>query len=96
MLVTSVNIQPVKPNRGLIAFASVTIDDSLYLGSIAVYTRPDGSYRLLYPAKKVGDRSMDIFHPINRSSSRQIEEVIFKKCDEIFENDDKQQLQLLG
>lgn len=96
MNITEVNITPVKPTDGLVAFASVVVDGSLYLGSIAVYTKLDGSYRLLYPAKKVGDRSMDIFHPINRSSSRQIEEVIFKKCDEIFENDDKQQLQLLG
>lgn len=95
MLVTSVNIQPVKPSRGLVAFASVTIDDSLYLGSIAVYTRPDGSYRLLYPDKKVGDRSMDIFHPINRSASKQIEEVIFKKCDEIFESDKEKQPHIL-
>jgi DNA-binding cell septation regulator SpoVG len=33
---------------------------------------------------------MDIFHPISRSASKQIEELIFEKCDEIFENDDKQ------
>lgn len=90
MFVTSINIFPVKPKDGLIAFASIVIDDSLYLGSIAIYTRPDGSYRLLYPTKKVGDRSMDIFHPISRSASKQIEELIFEKCDEIFENDDKQ------
>lgn len=96
MLVSNVNIHPVKPRNGLIAFASIVIDESLYLSSIAVYTRPDGTYRLLYPTKKVGDRSMDIFHPIIRSASKQIEELVFKKCDEIFENDNKQQLQLLG
>ena len=96
MNVTEVNITPVKPTDGLVAFASVVVDDSLYLGSIAVYTKLDGSYRLLYPTKAVGQRVLDIFHPINRSASKQIEEMIFKKCDEIFENDDKQQLQLLG
>ena len=96
MNVTEVNITPVKPTDGLVAFASVVVDGSLYLGSIAVYTKLDGSYRLLYPTKTVGQRVLNIFHPINRPASKQIEEMIFKKCDEIFENDDKQQLQLLG
>lgn len=96
MNITEVNITPVKPNNGLVAFASVVVDDNLYLGSIAIYTKLDGSYRLLYPTKTVGQRILDIFHPINRSASKHIEETIFKKCDEIFENDDKQQLQLLG
>lgn len=94
MLVDNINISPVKPKDGLIAFASIIVDDSLYLGSIAVYTRPDGTYRLLYPTKKIGDRSMDVFHPINRSASKQIEEMIFKKCNEIFENENGQELQL--
>lgn len=95
MFVSSINIFPVKPKDGLIAFASVVIDGSIYLSSIAIYTRPDGSYRLLYPTKKVGDRSMDIFHPINKTASKQIEDSIFKRCNEIFENDSKQRLQLL-
>lgn len=83
--IAEVNVTPIKPQDGLIAFASVVVDRSLYLGSIAVYTRPDGSYRLLYPTKKLGDRFVDIFHPISRETSIQIEAAIFKKCEEIFE-----------
>lgn len=95
MKITEVRVVPIKPRDGLIAFASVVVDESLYFGSIAVYTRPNGSYRLLYPAKKVGVRSLDIFHPINRSASRQLEQLIFEKCDEIFENDSEQYLRIL-
>jgi DNA-binding cell septation regulator SpoVG len=86
MYVSEINITPVKPQGGLIAFASVVIDESLYLSSIAVYTRPDGSYRLLYPTKKLGERFVNLFHPISRETSKQIEVAIFKKCEEIFEN----------
>lgn len=85
MRVSEVNIYPVKPQNGLIAFASVVVDDSLYLSSIAVYTRPDGTYRLLYPTKKLGERILNLFHPINYETSRQIEAVIFKKCEKVFE-----------
>lgn len=85
MRVSEVNITPVKPDNGLIAFASVVVDDNIYLNSIAVYTKLDGSYRLLYPTKMVGNRSLDMFHPINREASKAIEEAVFKRCIEVFE-----------
>lgn len=94
MKISEVNITPIKPQDGLIAFASVVVDESLYLGSIAVYTRPDGSYRLLYPTKKLGERLVNLFHPISRETSKQIEGAIFKKCEEIFEKSNDYTLRL--
>jgi DNA-binding cell septation regulator SpoVG len=85
MKITEINLVPVKPRNGLVAFASIVVDNSLYLGSIAVYSKLDGSYRLLYPTKITGKRPINFFHPINRVTSRQIEEAIFEKCNEIFE-----------
>ena len=85
MVVSEVNVTPVKPNNGLIAIASVVIDDSIYLNSIAVYTKLDGSYRLLYPTKRVGNKSVGYHYPINRPISRQIEYAVFKKCSELFQ-----------
>ena len=85
MKISEVNITPIKPQDGLIAFASVVVDDHLYLSSIAVYTRPDGSYRLLYPTKKLGERILNLFHPISREASKQIEAAIFKRCYEILQ-----------
>jgi stage V sporulation protein G len=85
LLITEVNVTPIKPQDGLVAFASIVLNDSIYLSSIAVYTRPDGSYRLLYPTKKLGERILNLFHPISREASKQIETAIFKKCEEIYE-----------
>ncbi len=91
MVVSEVNITPIKPDRGLIGFASVVIDSNIYLTSIAIYTKLDGSYRLLYPTKNIGNRSLGLFYPINRQSSKAIEQAVFKRCNEVFEgrNDDR-------
>lgn len=86
MYVSEVNVTAVKPQDGLVAFASVVVDESLYLSSIAVYTRSDGTYRLLYPTKKLGERILNLFHPINHETSKKIEVAIFKKCEQIFES----------
>ena len=94
LLITEVNVTPIKPQDGLVAFASVVLEESIYLSSIAVNTRPDGSYRLLYPTKKLGERIVNLFHPISREASRHIEAAIFKRCEEIYEKSDQENRQL--
>lgn len=94
MIISEINITPIKPQDGLIAFASIVVDGHLYLSSIAIYTRLDGSYRLLYPTKKLGERILNLFHPISRDASKQIENAIFKKCEEIFEKSNHHERQL--
>lgn len=91
MKISEVKICPVKPQDGLVAFASVVIDNNIYLGSIAVYTRLDGSYRILYPTKRIGTKYLNVFHPINSECGKQLENLIIKKCNELFErsNDDR-------
>ena len=42
MNITEVNITPVKPFNGLVAFASIVVDMNLYLNGVAIYVRPDG------------------------------------------------------
>jgi len=85
--ITEVQILPIKPTEGLVAFASLILDFDLYLGSIGVVTRPEGGYRLLYPTKKIGDRSISLFYPINRNFSKEIEEEVIKKFEEVTKND---------
>ena len=58
---SEIQIIPIKPQNGLVAFASFVLDGNLYLGSIGIVTRLNGGYRLVYPTKKVGDRSLNIF-----------------------------------
>ncbi len=85
MRISEVNITPVKPNNGLVGIASVVIDGNIYLNSIAIYTKLDGTYRLLYPTKIVGSNSLGLFYPINRIASKTIEDAVFKRCIEVFE-----------
>lgn len=36
--ISEIQIVPVKPNNGLVAFASCVVNNSLYIGNIAIYT----------------------------------------------------------
>jgi len=85
MVITEINIVPIKPKDGLIGFANIVVDGNLRLNSIAIYTRPDGTYRLLYPTKLAGGKALNVYHPINRTASNVIEQAIFEKCEEVFE-----------
>lgn len=86
--ITEVQIFPIKPKDGLIAFASVVLDDKLYLGSIGIHKKLiDEGYRLTYPTKKVGDKNLNIFHPISREISQEIEKAIIKRVKSLFEKE---------
>lgn len=85
MKITEVNITPVKPQNGLVAFASIVIDNGLYLGSIGVFARLDGTgYRMTYPTKKVGTKDLNIYHPITYELGQQIEAAILAKANQLF------------
>ena len=81
--VTDIQIIPVKPKDGLVAFASFIFDNFFYFGSIGIYTRPQGGYRLTYPTRKTSSNSLPIFHPINKEIAKAIEETIVSKYEEI-------------
>ncbi|MFA6096859.1 MAG: septation protein SpoVG family protein [Candidatus Paceibacterota bacterium] len=86
MTITEIQILPIKPNNGLMAFASVVIDNCLYLGSIGVYKRLDGNgYRITYPTKKVGDKNINIYHPINKEMSKAIEKAIIERVEKLLD-----------
>lgn len=86
---SEIQIIPIKPQNGLVAFASFVWDKSLYLGSIGIMTRPQGGYRLVYPTKKVADRSLNIFYPINRETAQLIESEVVKQFEEVMNNYDR-------
>lgn len=84
MKITEIQIIPIKPNNGLIAFASIVVDDNLYLGSIGIHTRINASgYRLTYPTKPIGGKDLNIYHPINKETSTAIEQAIVNKYKEV-------------
>lgn len=86
--VTEVQIRIIKPKDGLLGFANLVLDGSLYLSSIGIFSKLDGSgYRITYPTKKVGNSDLHIFHPITKELGQEIEEAIITKAKEIFEAD---------
>jgi len=84
-----VQIVPIKPVDGLVGFASFVLNNSLYLGSIGIITRPEGGYRLTYPTKKVGYKNINLFYPINRAFASEIEKVIIEKYEEVMNQHDR-------
>jgi stage V sporulation protein G len=83
--VSEVQIKIVKPRDGLVGFASLVLDGKLYLSSIGIFTKLDGTgFRLTYPTKKVGMNDMQIYHPINKEASEAIEEAVISKANEVF------------
>jgi len=86
ILISEIQIIPVKPRNGLVAFASCVINGSLYIGNIAIYTSPtnDDGYRLVYPARTLPNgKEINCVHPINKETGRAISAAIIKKYKEI-------------
>lgn len=83
MMVSEIQITPVKPKDGLVGFASFVFADALYCGSVGIFSRPNGGYRLAYPTKLVAGRQLDMYHPITGTVGKQIEEVVTTKYEEV-------------
>lgn len=81
--ISEIQIVPVNPKDGLVGFASFVFDNCLHLGSIGIYTRPQGSYRLTYPTRKATNGNFNIFYPINRAIAEEIEQAIIFKFEEV-------------
>lgn len=92
---SEINFVPLKPRNGWIGCLSFVLNDCFYIGGISVYSRPNGSIRLLYPTKKLkSGKNLPIFHPINREASDAIEKAVDMEITEVFEGvkDDGQRL----
>lgn len=90
MKVTEVHVTPIKPSEGLVAFASCVVEGQLYIGSLGVHRRLDGTgYRIIYPTKRLGDRQLNYFNPITKEAGLAIEQAVVAKCFELFEKSDE-------
>ena len=84
MSISKIEIIPIKPKEGLVAFASVELDNQLYIGSIGVHKRLDNSgYRITFPTRKLGDRLLMICHPTTPELSKEIHLAITAKAIEV-------------
>jgi stage V sporulation protein G len=90
MNVTEIQITLIKPNNGLVAIASVVVNDCLYLGSIGVHTKLDGKgYRITYPTKNQNGKNFNIFHPIRKDVALEIERVVVARAEQVLSYQNK-------
>jgi len=90
MKVSDVQITPMRTAKdGLVGFCSFILDDSIYIGSVAIFTclRNKLGYRLVYPSKKTqrGDL-IPCVYPINEETGRAIAEAVIPKYKAIVES----------
>ena len=83
IVITEVKVDFIKPQEGIVAFASVVIDDAICLSSIAIHKKLSSEgYRITYPSKG----KFNIFYPINREVGSAIEQAILIKLNEVMIN----------
>jgi stage V sporulation protein G len=83
MQISEVQFVPVKPDNGLIGFASCVLEGQHYIGSIAVFTKLSGGYRLVYPTKIIGGRHLHYHHPISKEAGEAIEHALIARVEEV-------------
>ena len=77
MKISKIKIKKVIPSKGLVGFASCVIDNSLYLGNIAVFTRLNKEgMRLVFPVKEAGQNKIVVFKPLTTELYFQLEQAI--------------------
>ncbi len=84
MKIKKVEIVPIRPYEGLIAFANVELEEGLYLGSIGVHRKLDGGFRITFSIRKVGEANLCIYHPIKQEVSKEFETAICSKAKKLF------------
>ncbi|MFA6990469.1 MAG: septation protein SpoVG family protein [Candidatus Babeliales bacterium] len=83
--VSNIQIVPIRPCEGLVGFASLVFDNSFYLGSIGIYTRPNGQFRLSYPTRKLSNQNLPVFHPIDKEIANLIDQAVISKFEEVMQ-----------
>jgi hypothetical protein len=76
MIVSEIQIIPIKPSKGLIGFASFVLYGTIYCSSVGIHTRVGGGYRLTFPYRKVGNQDMHVYYPVNKQLGTAIEEAV--------------------
>jgi DNA-binding cell septation regulator SpoVG len=84
MKITNVKVRKIIPQNGLVGFANVVLDDCLFLGDIAIFTKLNKSgFRLIFPEKKIAGKKIPIFNPITKDFYFFLEEEINKQFNEL-------------
>lgn len=83
MQIKKVEIVPIRPHEGLVAFADIVLEEGLYLGSIGVHRKLEGGFRITFPTRKVGGINVSIYHPLQLHISKEFEYAICSKAEKL-------------
>jgi len=66
---SEIQIIPIRPKDGLVAFSSCVLNNQFYIGNIAIHTTLNGNFRLVYPTKILSNgMQVNLFNPITREA----------------------------
>ena len=74
-----IQILPLKCIGGLCGFASCILNDSFFLGNIAIYSSPSSKhgFRVVFPNKKLpSGKVLDVFYPVCKEAGEAIQEAV--------------------
>ena len=79
--ITAIELFPTRPDKGMVGWASLVLNQSLVLNSVAFHTRLHGDrLRLVYPIREFGsDNRVTLFHPITREVGDYFEQAVTEK-----------------
>ncbi len=80
--ISEIQIVPIKPQNGLVGFATAIINEQFKIGNLAVYSAPRSplGFRLVFPQKKLASgQVVDCFHPITKEAEQQVTSAIVRR-----------------
>ena len=82
MNITEVRVFPVQEDK-LRAFASIVIDDAFVISDIKIIQGRNGRFLSMPSTRRKNGTFRDIAHPLNSETRRMIEEMVFRRHDEL-------------
>jgi len=77
MQISKIKIKKLIPVKGHIGFVSCVIDNWLFLGNIAIFSRLNSDQiRLVFPEKKIGEKKISIFYPLTKEAYFELEKIV--------------------
>jgi DNA-binding cell septation regulator SpoVG len=82
---SEIQIVPVRPRKGLLAFVSFIVNGSFYVADVAVYSGlGQNGYRLVYPMRTLPNGAkVNVFHPIKKDVAQEIERQVSEAYQEL-------------
>lgn len=83
--ISELSFYPIKPTpKGQIGYASLLLDKKFSVNCIAVYVKPDGSYRLLFPSKYLPTgKEVQTIYPVNAETYEAILKAVTDKIENV-------------